>query len=754
MRARSSSSSFVNLSGSRTLRRLGALAFVAIAAVVLRGERATACGWSGPTVEDLSTFDPQILGEGLEGLHYDPYTAGFGEACTGCLLGALHESWLSYLGDKITSDDWEAVLFTASPADLAALGEVLAGRRKTPPAAYAKSSLLAPGAPRAKLVAALPVVALARRIERLAGAGGEPELSARERAERSKGLLAEAAAGAKVARDPFLRQRYTFLQIKSAFYTGQWDEVIELFDGAGAALAGPAPDLAWRARYYAAGALARVGQRARANLELARIHAGFPALAGPAANDFRPVEERDWRESLRLAKSARERVELWRLVGLTRDGQVAMSEILKLEPSSPLLPLLLVREVERAESRTADAWGIGVEPGAEKRQQREFAALEALAEAMVPHAKGHAWLPELVAGHLAAKRGDLATAKRRLGEVLRAQPKAPRVKNQVQASLALALVLDAAARGKPRGLEARSDEVARAMLELAPSFGRFGRVRGEVRTRLAAAYAASGKLVESELLQPGFVEGSAATAGKWREPAFLQALIDRAGKQTSPWDRFLLADSYTPAQLEQELALYHLTSGQLGEAAKRFATGRAASSKLGTDPFVIHLRDCHDCDHERYAEAPWTHASLAARMAQLEKVAKGTGEAASDASLALGNAFYNLTWYGNARVVLAESHQKLRTPKLAERWYKRAYEQSRKRERRAEAAFLAAKAELGGLITAAEKAAQADPGALAIDALPVPATWFTVLETYADTEYYKEVLAECSHFRAWTSRAR
>lgn len=752
MSALGSSSYFVNLSGSRTLRRIGALALVAFAAVVLRGERATACGWSGPTVEDLSTFDPQILGEGQEGLHYDPYNAGFGEACTGCLHGALHESWLAYLNDKVTSDDWEAVLFTASLGDLTALGEVLAGRRKTPPAAYAKSSLWA--VPRAKLVTALPLVALARRVERLAGASAEPELSASERAKLGKALLAEAKAGAKVARDAFLLQRYTFLQVKIAFYAGQWDEVIELHDRAGAALAGPALDLAWRARYYAAGALVRSGQRARANLELARIHAGYPALAGPAANDFRPVEERDWRESLRLAKNARERVELWRLVGLTRDGQVAMSEILKLEPSSPLLPLLLVREVERAEARTADAWGIGVEPGAEKRQQRDFATLEGLAEAMVPHAGGQAWLPELVAGHLAAKRGDLAAAKRRLGQVLRAQPKAPRVKSQVQASLAMALVLDAAARGKPRELEARSDEIARAMLELTPSFGRFGRVRGEVRTRLATAYAASGKLVEAELLRPGFVESSAATGRKWREPAFLQAMIDRAGKHSSPWDRFLLGDSYTVAQLEQELALHHLGSGQLAAAAKRFASGRAASSKLGTDPFVIHIRDCHDCDHQQYAEAPWTHASLAARMAQLEKTAKGAGEPAAEAALALGNAFYNLTWYGNARVVLADTHQKLRTPKLAERWYKRAYEQSRKRERRAEAAFLAAKAELGGLITAAEEAAQADPGALAIEALPIPATWFTVFETFADTEYYKEVIAECSHFRAWTQRPR
>ena len=545
------------------------------------------------------------------------------------------------------------------------------------------------------------------------------------------------------------------MQLRILFYQRQWDQLVQAADQGAATLAAPSEDLDWRARYYLAGALLRSGARGRANLELARVHAGYAPLAGLAANDFRPVEEADWRESLRLARSPREKAELWRLVGLTHDGLVAMKEILKLDARSPLLHLLLVREVERAESRTSDAWGIGVEPKAEERQRKDFATLEQLATTIAQSATDRPWLATLVAGHLAARRGDLASARSRLTQALRAQPKNPRVRNQVKASLALALVLDAGVRsGKASGaaLSARADEVSAAMNELEPTFGRFARVRGDVRTQLATAYAASGKLVEAELLRPGFLESQPTTAGKWRDPAFLQAMIDRAGKQDTAFDRFLMKDSYSRAQLAQELALYHLTTGAFAESAKVFAAGTATSVKLGTDPFVIHILDCHDCDHERYADAPWTHASLATRLAQLEKTAKGTGEPAAEAALALGNALYNVTWYGNARVVLADTHQTLRAPRAAERWYKRAYDLSKSRERRAKAAFLAAKAELGSLLTAAEKAADRQGSELVVDPLPTPVTWFPVLESYADTRYYREVLAECSNFRAFTQR--
>ena len=370
------------------------------------------------------------------------------------------------------------------------------------------------------------------------------------------------------------------------------------------------------------------------------------------------------------------------------------------------------------------------------------------------------WLMTLIAGHLAAKRGDLTAAKPRLLQALSARPDDALVKNQVHASLAMALVGDAAKGGQVgnAALRApaaqRADEIAEEMMKVSSEFGRASRLRVEVRGKLAGAYLAAGKLIEAELLQPGTLESKAATAAKWQDVSFLKAMIARAAQQGSPFDRFLLDGSYTKGHLEQELAMRYLTSGAFGEAAKILKLSKI-SPRLGTDPFAMQIRDCHDCDHEKYAQAPWTMASFAARLAVLERAASGKGEPAAAAALELGNALYNITWYGNARVVLENTHQTLSAPRAAERWYKRAFDLSRNRELRAKAAFFAAKAELGSLITAAEEAAgMTDENRWGISDLPLPKVWFPVVESFEDTNYYREVLRECSHFLAWSDRKR
>lgn len=759
-----------------SFKRFGSGVLLAAACVVLRGEPADACGWGGPVIEDLTTFDPRVLDDaGDAGLYYDPFTSGWGNPCSDCARAAMLEDWQGYLGDAVTSADWSAVLLDASEAELAAihasLGTTGPGKAGSGVAAkYAASSLWKDAKARPKLRAAVAVVQLARQVEAVSAEsdGRADGVDAKARAaalrktqEKAKALLGQAQAGMK-SRDAFLAQRYGFLQLRLSFYQRRWAEVIAAFDKGGALLAGPSQDLAWRARYYAAGALMRTGQRARGNLELARVHAGYSPLAGVAANDFRPMEEGDWRESLRLARTPKEKAELWRLVGITRDGVVAMQEIAKLDASSPLLAMLMVREVERAESRTDELWGSLSDKGKEQAR-RELATLEQLA-AQLAAAPGadRGWLMSLVAGHLAAWRGDLVAAKRGLLAALAGRPGDARVKHQVHASLAMALVREGTAARSGGALRlptvARGNEAAAELAQVPEEFGRQLRLHGQVRGDLAAAYAAAGKLIEAELLQPGLLMQSPQTAGKWQDAGFLRGMIARVAQaraSAAPFEKLLRGDAQAQARLELELAMLHLTRGAFGEAAKALSAlgGDGEWAKLGTDPFKMRIVDCHDCDHELYGHAAWTHASMVKRMAELERRASGKDEAAAAAALELGNALYNITWYGNARVVLDGTHQTIESPQLAERWYRRAYELTRNRELRAKAAFFAAKAELGTLITAAQEAGGGGPYVY-LSELPVPARWFPALERLEDTRYYKEVIAECGHFAAWAANRK
>jgi hypothetical protein len=700
---------------SITMGWIRALAMCAAVAALVKGDSARACSGGDLVIEEITTFDPAVLGDTWDGLYFNPFSSGFGGGCSACATEAMFADWRGYLAGAIAPMEWKRIVLRGKPSEAAALA-----RSATNP----------------KLRAAAAVIELAQRVEEFATLDSNAELPRK--------LVDEAQRRSAAAPDAFLRQRYAFLVVRALFYCREWPELIAFADSHADSLAAPSLDLASRARYYVAGALARTDHRARANYELARVHASSQALAGTAAQDFKPMEEADWQDTLRLAKTPRETAELWRLAGVKTDGVVAAREIMKLDPKSDLLALLVVRELAKAESITRRSFEDSPATLA-AQEDRALATVEALANAIAstPGAD-RPWLMELVLGHIAAKRGDSVAARVHLQLAIAARPTDARVVTQAKASLALALAKDW--RFDPH----REDEIARAMASLHKPFGRQDSVRGEVRALIAKAFTDAGLPVEAELLVPERLDAFDRAIGKsdsprWHQATFIAELIARTHRTATQFDRFVLDHSHTRAHLQHELALRHLLDGKLAVAADEFRTTRTESAPLGTDPFVVHIRDCHDCDHLKYATSPWTHARFAVRLAELEKVANGTGERAAEASLLLGNALYNITWYGNARSVLASTHQSTQDTSAAERWYKRAFDLTASRELKAKAAYLAAKCERGQLIN----------DAFDDDAFPdlrtplVPAKWFTVLHTYADTKYAQEVLAECGTYRAW-----
>lgn len=731
-----STTSFARFASGATLATV-----LFLGAVSLRDQHADACGWSGPTgIEEVTTFDPDVADDPAPaGLQFDPYHAGFGGACEDCARTAMLADWDGYLAGAIPRADWEKLLLQTSTPDLMALSKRV-GAKAGPPIDGVDPSRWSAGG-KARAAKALGYATLARRVEALSAdeaAGASPA--------EIKKLLAEARAGLKTAREAFLTQRYAFQIVRIQFYQRDYAGLVAFFDKSSAQLERPSADLAWRARYYVAGALRKHGNLARANLELSRIHTGSEALAGAAAQDFQPMEDSDWREALRQARTPREQAQLWRLVGLQQDGLVAAQEIAKLDPRSDLIGLLIVRELAKAEASGASIWDDGPDPSVRTAPSKGYAALEELARklAATPGAD-RPWLMKLVAGHLAARRGDVAAARTLLTAAVAARPGEVRVASQAKASLALAL----AAGGKPD--PAREDELAKTMNGLDPGFARLGPVTAEVRGTLAVAYAKAGRTVDAEFLRPGIVDpidpktGKPPATSRWSDVRFLRDMIARAGKNTSAFDKFVLGGSFSKPELERELALQQLLDGDFAGASKTFATTKATSTPLGTDPFVMHIVDCHDCDHAAYASAPWTHASMTAKMAELSKTAAGKGDAAAQAALSLGVAFYNLTWYGNARVVLESTHHATRETQAAARWFKHAFEVAGSRELKARAAFYASKAEMMGIVTAKFEVYD-EP-----EVMPVPTTWYPIVKSFDDTRYYKEILAECGSFRRWAA---
>jgi hypothetical protein len=745
-------------------------ALLAAAAIALRGEPVRACAGGEPTIETETTFDPAVIGDATwKGLYFDEHVAGYGDRCDDCLAARVAADWHGYLGSAVADADWHHILYDAGDSELGAVAERLAGKPILIPKDLEHSSIWASGAPADKLRRAIAFVQLARRVEAVdtfdAGYDnrGQPLAAPAPTPE----LLADAKAGLASAHgDAFLVQRYGLQVLRVLFYRRDWPGVESFYDQHGAALLAPSTDLAFRARYYDAGAVMREGKRARGNLELARIAADDPPMAGFATRDFQPMEDTDWKKALALATTTRDKTALWRLVGIKADPLVAAREIVKLDPRSDRVALLVVRELARAESLGASSWGQPPEPAALAAQAKSYAALQALAASLAATpGVDSPWVIELVLAHIAARHGDVATTRAHVQKALALRGSDARVAAQAKASLALALVADWKIN------PAHEEELATLMAGVAADkdYGRADTVREQVRGKLAAAYLAAGKLIDAELLVPNtlvpvdeYMErppSGSYDKSKWTEVAFIQQMIARLGVRTTAFDKLVTNTTITEPQLETDLALRHLLDGDYALAAKTFATTTAISAPLHTEPFVAHIRDCHDCDHDKYAKAAWTHATFAARLAELAKTAAGTGEPAADAAMLLGNALYNITWFGNARVVTDGTHEMSNDTAAAARWYKRAYDLTTSREKKAKAAYMAAKCERGALAAVEMNAPPPPPGA-EVDASSgpgpdlTPGKWFAILRLYANTSYYKDVLRECGTFSTWIAANR
>lgn len=710
-------------SGSSPSSGSAALLACALLAAALPAP-ARPCSGDGPEIGDLTTFAPHVLGEpAVEGQLFDPFREGYEAPCDGCERKELLADWAAYL-PEVRAEDWAKVLFDADLPILDGLILFLQGKQPAAPRGWGQTSLAALSREtRKKVVPALFLVGFARRVEPFAtarsseGWSDDPRNGDRAASRPGPDGAAVLRSGDRAlvrARDPFLRQRYAFLLLRLRFHLGDWPDVVAFHAAYAAALEGPSAALRWRARYYLAGAFWRMKRLALANLELARVHAAAPSLAGRALRDFEPMEEKDWQATLALAGTVREKAQLWQMVGIKRDALAAMSAIAAVDPGSRLIALLAVREINRVEFR-----------------RESPVAIERLAGALAEAPQtDRPWLLDLVAAHAAALRGDLAATRARLERALRGSPQgADLVRAQARATLSLAL-----ARAWRPGEAALGDELARTLAEAVPPAPQLTTARLRVRAILAAACSAAGLREEAELLAPTTGptrwDWPSSAARQWQDPRFVEALIDRVSSPKTALDRFMAQESgYTREKLERELARVHLARGDFAGAHRLLA--KLPDELLGTRPFAMHVIDCHDCD-QRDGGEPWTAERLAAALVEKERAAQGKGEAAARAAYEVASAEYNLTFAGNARVVLGGTHAATGDTRAAERWFARALELTADRELKARAATMAAKCEL------------------AREEGNVARTWYPVLATLSDTAYHAEVLAECGWYRDWT----
>src|SRR6185436_14813074 len=151
-------------------------------------------------------------------------------------------------------------------------------------------------------------------------------------------------------------------------------------------------------------------------------------------------------QTLGYARSDRERQVLWQLVGIYADGMAAIDKIYAIDPKSTLLPLLLVREVNKAEedwTSNQDRYLNGVGNGKGAKPDSQVVGAKRLERIKTIADVGNTYKPylwQLATGHLYALAGDTRAAEQYIRLAMKSIPNDADVQAQARMSLLFARV--------------------------------------------------------------------------------------------------------------------------------------------------------------------------------------------------------------------------------------------------------------------------------------------------------------------------
>jgi hypothetical protein len=727
-------STFQNLHPKRSIRLLTAFSLLALSGAGV----VWAC--ADFSYDDVSSFAPEyFVDKKYSPFFYDSYSSYYVKADTNYLTDnvtrfakSVEEEWINYLGQQLTPQQVSFLLFKASPHQIDSLGATVSDRLNEQGKNFFNYLPIAKDCE----TYSLNDVGWYEKVERKAVPEG------------IEGRINHALATHK---DPFIRQRLWFQLVRYQFFS----------DTTGVKTAPafykfekefPRNLMYYRTLGYLAGAEYAQQKYALANYHYSLCYDYTWKMALPSQWSFHPQEETDWKETLKLAKSAEEKVTLWHLMGIQYDQRRALQEIVKLNPRSDKMDLLLSRMINIIEN------GQGAENQAQLNQELtdNIHVVDAIAMRS-DLVKPLYW--RLAAGYLHYLKKDYNGASIWYQKAKLVLPEAD-LGLQAQYKL-LKILLDVQQLKK---IDLQTEQ------KLVEPLNWLADLRDEKRMvpylryndALITVTAAIGKVYKQ---QRNLVKANCFIPVK-------RFYLDSIRMDST--EKLLLKPSKTRFE-NAMLRYYNVTAPELFyhqallavyKEQMRSAIGfmeRADTLKdipLPADPFYSRLIDCHDCEFEQ-KRSFYTPINFLKKIVALKANLKA-GKQKYQSALMLGGAYYNLTHYGNSRQFFqtditgsysystdeypAEYLHMFTSQYLAEKYYRLALNNAVTPEQKARATFLLSKCERNSYYNKFVK-----PGDYA-ENMPPAGNWFAQLKSkYANTAYYKEVLKECGYFRSYVN---
>jgi len=589
--------------------------------------------------------------------------------------------------------------------------------------------------------------------------------------------------------DSFLKNRYWFLTVKAYFYSSNKKKTIEFFNKTASSV--PKNTLYYRALSYVAGINYQQKKYATSNYLYAQVFDKCPALRVVTAYSFRPQNEADWNKSLAMAKNDKEKAALWAIHGFYKDETQAISKIYELDPKSEHLNYLLTRLVNKQEEAINNSFEVKTNSDdynspvikqtvAENREANKVKINTKAFDLVIKIAaagnteKPYLW--DISLGYLQTLKGDYAAADANLNKAEKTMPKTELSGYQLR------LLRFVNNMSKIDKLTDKNEKTILADLnwlyqELPKTYkGQEFRYQNAVqwsKNYLATLYRAKSNPVMVEL----FGGDSHSNSYYWGggnafyddEKNLLDMKVFLAKSNKTEIEKIGVGIYYLKLKdINNFQAIQATFKNKIPEAIAFIQQADSVQYyKFLGNPFNGNIQDCHDCDHTAYQKKKYTQLDfLNTIKAMQDKLAQK--EDVYTNSLLLGNAFYNITHFGNGRTFyeinivgygsspysFRDSMKKMITNcDLPKMYYQKALEAAATKEQKAKCIYMLAKCErneyYNNKYNNLKNWWEADDDKINFIA------WnsFKILKKdYSDTKYYQDVIAECGYFNTYVNQ--
>lgn len=545
------------------------------------------------------------------------------------------------------------------------------------------------------------------------------------------------------ANSDWLKIRSAFQMVRLLHYAGFYKEAIQTYEEYAAPIQGTgSPIEGWALSQYA-GALHGSGDVQASNYLFSKVFAEVPSRRVQAWLSFDIQDEEDWQAVLNRCANDAERANVYSMRAISPNAVATqdMAEIHRLDPGSEQLDLLLVREINKLEEAVLGSpWsGSGMDEegdaGALDRQMTDLHGLIGRVQASGKMADPTLWV--LADAYLDHLRGNSAQARAKLARI-EGSAKVSTEAKLLDLSIKIAQVkqVDRSVENDiTKDLFNLKDDLPQEQVEELERYRdeSFGNAYERQREWGKALLARRRIYQAQDDLDIQVLDALMAFDKKSGKTLYEKELHGRLSNSFSYWDLMEMKGTalFRKLLFPEAIAVFEKIPENVRNESEFF--------QIGPDPFAYHIRDIINCEPGCHTNE-FTKLSLAKTLLGLQKTAASNPAKAGECYHLLGNAIFNLSYYGAAWKGMdyyrgyswgSEDEDNVVDLSRAQQYYEKAIAKSDNREIAALSALMHAKCQMVRNFG------------------PIPeqvSGYDQLLRNYRDTEVYRMALQECKYF--------